>query len=272
MNNLSFNLSDPKFSYMFGFMQADGHLSSESRGRGKMCIEISEKDGHILEEFKKLITVKSTLTYRVRDTNFKKNYKSTTLIIYDKNFRDTLIFYGVPSGKKSNIIKPSESIYSKYDYWRGIIDADGSIGFTGTKKPFLSLITASEELSKGFCDFLFEELGFRPDVSKNNRDNIYNITITNEKCQKIIKKLYYKNSICLNRKEKLANKIYLWKRPENIKIRQGERVRWSKEEKGLLLNHSIEECYLLFNNRKKTSVRAMYDNTRRKQYDINRNI
>lgn len=264
MDNLSFNLFEPNFSYMFGFMQADGHLTSESRGRGKMRIEISEKDKHILEYFKEIIPVKSTLTTRNRDTNFKKNTTSFTLIIYDKKFRDTLIFYGVPSGKKSNIIHPSKYNYSKYDYWRGIIDADGSLGLTVANIPFLSLVTASEELSKSFCDFLYEELEFRPNISRNSRDGVYNITITNEKCQKITKKLYYTNSICLNRKRILADKIKIWKRPENIKIRLEQRVNWSKEEKKILLENSIDECYIIFNVRKKTSVRATWDSVRKK--------
>lgn len=268
-----FNLKEPNYSYMFGFMQADGHLHSSTRGRGRMSIELCEKDLYILEKFKDLIKVSSTLSVRTRSTNFKKNYTSFCLNIYNKEFRETIISYGIPSGKKSNIIEPSSYEYSEFDYWRGIIDADGSIGITATGKPFLSLATASENLATGFSEFIYKYTGFKNNVIRNKRDNIYNMMISQEKCQKIIFLLYYKHCLSLPRKYELSKKILNWKRPKNIKIRNEERVKWSNEEKEILLKHSIEECYLLFNNRKKTSVRAMYDNVKKKiKNDINRNI
>jgi hypothetical protein len=229
-----------------------------------MSIELCEKDLYILEKFKDLIKVNSTLSTRIRSTNFKKNYTSFCLNIYNKEFRETIISYGIPSGKKSNIIEPSSYEYSEFDYWRGIIDADGSIGITATGKPFLSLATASENLAIGFSEFIYKYTGFKNNVTRNKRDNIYNMMISQEKCQKIILLLYYKHCLSLPRKYELSKKILNWKRPKNIKIRNEERVKWSNEEKEILLKNSIEECYLLFNNRKKTSVRAMYDNLKRK--------
>jgi len=257
MENPIFDLSEPKFSYMFGFMQADGHLSSEERGRGKMTIELSERDSHILESFKEIISVNSTLTSRKRDTNFKKNTITCSLIVYDKLFRDTLNFYGIPNGKKSDKIKPSLYSYSKYDYWRGIIDADGSIGITNKNKPFISLVTASEELSNAFSDFIYDMTDFRPNINRNKRDNVFNITITNEKSQKIVSLLYYKDCLSLNRKKEISKKIIDWVRPENMKSRPQKRLSWNCKEKEFLINNTLENCLLIFKDRKKTSIVAM---------------
>ena len=71
--------------------------------------------------------------------------------------------------------------YSEPDFWRGVIDGDGSIGLKNVEQqPFLSLATKSELLKEGFCDYIHKLTGFRPNVNRNKRDNIFNETKANE--------------------------------------------------------------------------------------------
>ncbi len=255
MKELLFDLEKPEFSYMIGFMQADGYLNSASRGRGQMRIELGEIDTHILEDFQRIISVKSTILTRTRDTNFKKNATSVTLAVYNKKFRETIQYYGVPSGKKSNIIEPPKQKYSQFDYWRGIIDADGSLGITSQNMPFISLVTASDNLANAFMNFIFEHTGFKPEVKKNKRDEVFNIMLTNEKCQTIVKLLYYEKCLCLKRKYNSTLNVLNWIRPVDKPIR--EHSDWTKEEKELLLKNSAKVSVEILKNRKKSSVISM---------------
>lgn len=194
-------------SYIFGFIQADGNLLEFERGRGRLSIELSFKDKELLEKIKENIPVNSTLSERIRDTNFKKEYKSCSLKIYNKKARDTFKMFGVPIGKKSNIIEPPKFEHNEIDYWRGIIDADGSIGISSNNIPFITLSTKSEGLYKGFKKFLKRHLNHTIKINRNKRDGVYNIMISRKKAIKLMKLLYYENCFGLNRKIKKVDNI-----------------------------------------------------------------
>ena len=38
----------PRHAYLFGFLQADGSLEEATRNRGKVRVEVAERDGDIL--------------------------------------------------------------------------------------------------------------------------------------------------------------------------------------------------------------------------------
>lgn len=241
MTDLLFTLEKPEFSYLIGFGQADGHLSSNTRNRGQFSIELKKEDGDILIKFKELVPVNSSITFRTRKTNFKKISETITWTVCFKSFRDTINFYGIPYGKKSNLIEPPKKEYIEKDYWRGIIDADGSLGVTKQGYPFLSLVTASEKLYNSFSALIFKETNFKINLQPNTRDNVYNITLYKEKAQKLISFLYYENCLCLNRKKEKANICLNWERPETLKTRE-HAPKWTKEEIEILKNNSILDC------------------------------
>lgn len=147
-------LENPFYAYLFGLIQADGHLYQNSRNRGRLSIELGKRDEELLIDLQKRLPLNSTISYRTRNTNFSDEYVSVIWSVFDKNFRDFLINNGIPSGRKSEIISTPVSKYSKVDYFRGLIDGDGSLGLTANGFPFLSLITASFEIAKEYLDFL----------------------------------------------------------------------------------------------------------------------
>ncbi|MFJ9565694.1 hypothetical protein ACIRQQ_37345 [Streptomyces fuscichromogenes] len=48
------DLTVPEYAYMFGFLQADGHLAQQSRQRGRLTVEINARDIDLLRKFPEL--------------------------------------------------------------------------------------------------------------------------------------------------------------------------------------------------------------------------
>ncbi|MFF9857546.1 hypothetical protein [Streptomyces tendae] len=70
------DLTVPEYAYMFGFLQADGHLSQQSRQRGRLTVEISARDIDLLRTFQELTPYNSSITERTRSTNFAETAHS----------------------------------------------------------------------------------------------------------------------------------------------------------------------------------------------------
>jgi hypothetical protein len=229
----------PENSYMFGFFQTDGHLSQNTRNRGRLSVEIKLDDKSLLDKFKQLICVNSSITTRSRNTNFKENYKSIIWTVCDLEFRTTLNTLGLPYGRKSKIIKPPTVPFLENDYWRGIIDGDGSLGMTATK-PFISLVTSSQTLAEAYIDFVFRKTGQYKTNNPNKRDKVYNICVYGEDAQKIIHELYYPECLCLDRKLEESEIAKSWVRPSSMKRRTWKVRKWTKQEDFIVLNYPIE--------------------------------
>lgn len=240
------DLKNPNHAYMFGFIQADGHMSKGTRNRGKVSIEIKEEDGHILEEFKKIIPYHSHIKKRKRDTNFKDEYRSICLTIHKKEFRDKLLTLGLPYGCKSNLIDIPKCDFSELDYYRGLIDGDGSLGITSAGWPFLSFVTKSEPLALNYLSFINKLTGMSKTTTRNKRDSVFNIVIFSENAQTVISYLYYTNCLCLLRKYLKALEILNWKRP-NGKSRVINKRKWNKYEDEYILKHNVQESSLELN-------------------------
>jgi hypothetical protein len=127
-----------------------------------------------------LIHTYNSIITRKKITNFGK-INLSTLSVCDKNFRQQINKLGVPYGKKSEIIEPPKAKYSEIDYWRGIIDGDGSLGITKNNLPFISLVTASQNLAEAYVLFLEKNIGYKKKLNKNKKDGVYNLMVTSQR-------------------------------------------------------------------------------------------
>lgn len=131
-------------SYIYGLLITDGSLSLRTRNRGKVSLEVSKKDEDIIYKLCNLIP-NSHQRERTRDTNFKKDYTTKIFSNTRREFREKLISQGFPVINKTLNASPPILDYSEFDFWRGVIDGDGSIGITSKDIPFISLVTKSEK-------------------------------------------------------------------------------------------------------------------------------
>jgi len=245
------NATNEELSYIIGFLHGDGSYYKQSRNRGKISIELSKKDVDILDKIQAIIS-DGKRSERTRDTNFKKNYASSILLIYKKEIRYTL---DLPVGKKCEIIKPPKWIDENH-YIRGLCDADGSIGMTSKGKPFWSLCTSSEDIKNLIISKMRDIVGIEKRLHRNKRDGVYNIVLYDEDAIKFALYTYGKATIYLDRKYQAFNKIVEWKR--TTPKRPGRKKIWLPEEDRIVLSDlSIKDKIILL-NRSKSSISTRF--------------
>ena len=241
MTSRSLDLTIPEHAYMFGFLQADGHLYKTTRNRGRLQVELQEADGHILTEFAKLIPCHCTLTKRTRKTNFAAEHRSVILRVYNRTFRSELESLGMISGAKSAQVSTPRVNFSKADYFRGLLDADGSLGLTGNAFPFVSLVSMSEAMTLGYVQYIKEVTGKLKSPSRNKRDGVFNIVVFKEDAQAVVSAVYYDGCLALTRKQAHANRVLGWQRPETMRKVDFDKRRWTPSEDSYIKTHTIDE-------------------------------
>ncbi|MFF9373959.1 hypothetical protein ACF1BB_05355 [Streptomyces griseoluteus] len=229
------DLTVPEYAYMFGFLQADGHLAKGTGQKGALTVELGLRDAAILRAFAELTPYRSSITERTRSTNFAATHTSATWNLYALEARTKLNALGLPYGRKSGTVAPPRVEFSGHDYVRGLIDGDGSVGLTGKGHPFLGLTTASTAIAVHVCDFGAETTGVERSVRRNARDGMYNVLWTNEAAQRLAAALYYPGCLALDRKRAAARSVAGWVRPEGMRAAYSPR-RWSPDEDRVLLS------------------------------------
>lgn len=229
------DLEDPRYAYMFGFLQGDGSLSAGTGKKGRLSVEINIRDIAILREFQRLTPYNSSITERVRSTNFSERHHSAIWTMYALEARSTINRLGIPYGRKSAGIKPPRVEFSRRDYLRGAIDADGSVGYTREGFPFVSLTTGSAAVGAYLCFYAKRVTGAARQIKRNTRDRIYNVVYTKEAATKLAGHLYYPGCLSLDRKQIAADSLASWERPEGMRVRAPSR-RWKPWEDQILLS------------------------------------
>lgn len=229
------DLTVPEYAYMFGFLQADGHLAKGTGQKGALSVELGLRDAAILHAFRELTPYRSSITERTRSTNFAATHASATWSLYALEARTKVNALGLPYGRKSGAIAPPRVEFSGHDYVRGLIDGDGSVGFTGKGHPFLGLTTASTAIAAYVCDFGAETTGVERSVRRNARDGMYNVLWTNEAAQRLAVALYDPDCLALDRKRAAARSVAAWVRPAGMRAAYTPR-RWSPDEDRVLLS------------------------------------
>lgn len=234
------DLRDPDHAYLFGFIQADGHLRRIKGNKGSVTIELGARDRFILEKFVDLFPVYSSITMRTRNTNFKEAYESVQWAVYDLDFRQQLITFGVPEGHKSRIVATPTSEFSERDYYRGWVDADGALGLTANGFPFVSFTTNSEMIARSYIEFIETIIGKHKTSSRNARDKVFNIAVYKEDAQHLSATLYYEGCFALPRKIEKARQVASWIRPDTMKKIDG-RKKWTVNEDDFVVSHTIRK-------------------------------
>ena len=224
-----------QISYLYGLLITDGYLVN-NKGYEYLSIELQELDREFLERLSKYF--QCHLYSRTRNTNFKEDFSSIRLTISDNKIIEKILQMGFPKENKTLNAAPPITEYSEKDFWRGVIDGDGSLGIR-KRGVYLNLTTKSEFLKNAFVSLVKNITGLEMNVHRNIRDNIYNLTVTSHNAQKLIKWIYEDSISDFYLPRKYEK--YLEIKDLNIKSRVAPK-KWTAEEIEYLNTHSNEEC------------------------------
>lgn len=233
-------LASPEVSYMVGLFQTDGSHYANTRGRGRLSIELSERDGALLVELQRHIPAYSAIRVRTRDTNFKNSYVSHCLEISNQAVRADFERFGVPTGRKSERVRPPAEGFSRPDYLRGILDGDGSVGFTAKGWPFISLVTKSPHLAEHFCAEIEAICGVKRSAKPNKRDGVVNLMVANAQAVTLARWCYPPGALAIPRKQAAAQLIAAWT-PPHSRFGYTQKA-WTPDQDTVVLNCSNAEA------------------------------
>ncbi|WP_406474830.1 hypothetical protein [Streptomyces sp. NBC_01615] len=228
------DLTVPEYAYMFGFLQADGHLAKGPGQKGRLTVEINARDVALLREFQTLTPYYTSITERTRSTNFAETHTSARWSLCSLQARTKINELGLPYGRKSKRIAPPRVEFSRRDYLRGVIDADGSLGYTAQGYPFISLTTASTAICAYLCFYARKITDVERRPRRNQRDDIYNITYVTKGAQALAEHLYYPGCLSLQRKQVSADSVANWMCPTGTTPRRPP-IKWTPEKDRVLL-------------------------------------
>jgi hypothetical protein len=214
------NISLNDLWYIIGLIVADGSLSKDGRH-----IYITSKDRQYLFSIRDALGIDVKIGKKARGEQKEKKY--SYLQFGDVKFYQYLLDIGLTPCKSLTLGKIK--VDSKYfiDFLRGVVDGDGNISTWIHRTNFhrqWSLRVASaaplfikwlkKEIEKYF-DVRGKLYGYLHDGKKNN---MYTLKFGKLAAKVIAGKIYYKNALCLNRKNK---KKILFLRDKNKMVNYG---------------------------------------------------
>lgn len=210
LDNTIFNELTNDSEYWLGFITADGCLTA-----GKLKFNLNIDDKNHLYKF----TLFSKSSNPVNEYhNIKNNFGTHSLVnltISDKILCNKIMEYGLCERKSTNEFIISEALANSKDFWRGVIDGDGTVGVKSqTNKdynyPYITLGTNCYNLICRYCEFIDINLSIK-NVNINVKNNIYNdfysVSFKGLKALNIIKLLYNNSTTYLDRKYNKAIEI-----------------------------------------------------------------
>ncbi|MFF1815709.1 hypothetical protein ACFVWG_00300 [Kribbella sp. NPDC058245] len=238
------DLEHPDAAYAIGLLQTDGTHSGSLDGKGRVSLELAVRDEEILVKISSLLPCYSSIGHRKRTTNFADEYETAILRFYDKATRRSLAAAGVPVGRKTDRIAPPVCTLATPDYVRGLLDGDGSVGFTRKGEPFVSMVTASPSIAGFVCDIVRDVCGVVRNVRPNSRDGVYNILVLNLAAARLAGWAWYSpHVLCLARKQEAARRVALWVPPVAKAGRyQVVRKPWTESDDLVVMAHGQSEA------------------------------
>jgi hypothetical protein len=208
-NENAFSEEGEKRDYFFGFLLADGCLTSNLIS---ISVSLKQTDYEIIEKLKQFLRSDNNIRYYDRfDKRTGKTYKSCSFSFSGKPVMDCVSF-GFSTRKSLKESVKEKSFLSSNHFWRGVIDGDGHIRLAKNNSSQISLCGSSEiiesfiDFSEKYCGVIFKPKLRKVKTTKNNLF-LYSVTFCGENCRKILKVLYKDSITFLARKRDIADKI-----------------------------------------------------------------
>jgi hypothetical protein len=209
LNEDYFNtINSHKKAYFLGLLTTDGCVFWKNKKHASVTVELQARDKYILEELLASVYSNRKLVYTKKSNTYTATITSTKMI------KDLEQYHIEP--KSSLTQKFYTKLPDKYlpDYYRGLIDGDGSFAFYSRPKrsvhrKAIRMCSGSLSFMEDFIDTLSSQLGV--DIVKikhSEEDHLYECAWTrNDDLETIINFLYSTKGPYLTRKKETADKI-----------------------------------------------------------------
>jgi hypothetical protein len=203
----------PEAAYWIGFLLADGCIS-EKHGPYKeylnICLGLKVSDVEHVAAFGRFVETQAQVKIREFGTNFGPT-KQAIITIGGQFLPGVLAEYGIVPRKT----KIDQGVHSDLklspDFWRGLIDGDGSISLIKNKGCLYPAIMVGgvRLLMEDFANVVLAITGFRPKIGTCR--SIFKVGTNGRRAQKLIKWLYEGATTSLERKRLMAERCIAWR-------------------------------------------------------------
>lgn len=192
-------------AYFLGLIMADGCMYfNNSTNRYEFSIMLKDSDEDIIKKFANEVKFPlDKIIYRERK---RKNSKTRSVIFrtYNKRFCENLINLGITPNKSGKEFIPEIDKKFILDFIRGYIDGDGWVLLNPRQN--IGVCSTSKVILEQIYNIFNEITPMTTNIRLNKK--IYMLTINKKTTMyRILKKLYTKDCISLDRKKKSAEKI-----------------------------------------------------------------
>lgn len=186
-----FDALTPDVAYVIGLLQADG---SNQRGRGIVCITLKASDAPLLSAVSERMAGGRPLR--------PDRYGNPKLMVQHRPLSDGLARWGVVS-PKTHTASTHPALLMDRDYWRGVIDGDGSLCVGADGRRFLTLVGAEAICGQFLAFARAHGAGLRVSVRPHKR--IYSVHLSGPQAVAIAQVLYQDAGLALDRKRAVAD-------------------------------------------------------------------
>ncbi|VTT96571.1 Uncharacterized protein OS=Clostridium celatum DSM 1785 GN=HMPREF0216_01614 PE=4 SV=1 [Gemmataceae bacterium] len=213
----AFDEPSPERSYWLGFILADGCLIS-SRNDPAVAVGLSiglqERDGGHLVAFNRFMRSNHPVNHHtVKSRQTGREYGACNVTMYSTTLVESLKRLGIEQ-RKSLRERVPPGFENDRDFWRGVIDGDGSVGVYLQKKgsrlrdvPVVHLV-GSRWVCEGFARFVANQDGRREVAARMVKGrNHSQVSIQGHRAVPLLRMLYTKGCCALARKAAIAGEI-----------------------------------------------------------------
>ncbi len=205
LNHAAFDDPGPDARYWIGYLMADGNVFEN--GRGRLITLLSDDIEHI-DKFRSFLKSSHPIRFRLRKLTGRR---SAVLAFSSRQIAIALARFGVVE-RKSLTAKVIGGLEMDRDFWRGVIDGDGSIGHTGPQKGYPHLqypcvqLTGSRMIVEQFLAFV---RSISPDCrcSPRHSRSVFCCGVAGRHATATLRRLYGGCTVALDRKNAKAQKI-----------------------------------------------------------------
>lgn len=197
----------PEARYWVGFLMGDGCIATRKGRPYSVIINLSSRDISHIEKFRDFLHSDAKISATKLGVWSKVGTNSvgiTSLKICSK-----LNDLGV-TPRKTHSARVHDSLSKNADFWRGLIDADGTLHQRKSNHDLpIIQVGGSLELIKQFVSFVMCVTGKSPAITSHR--SIFASGISGKFAQQFAKTVYYDNCFALERKQKIAEQIKRWR-------------------------------------------------------------